>query len=76
MAKKHKSPLQMVSDEVDRWIKKTEDPQAIYPLQAVKEIIKDHFEQEEIFAGKMYDYGASAKYGYETGRKFYNDKIK
>ena len=70
------TPLQKVIKDIEGWIDKTEDEMAKYPSQAAKEIVSKRLEDEEIFAGKMYDYGASARYGYETGRKFFNDKIK
>lgn len=69
--KKFDTPLEVVSKEVQRWIDKTEDENAKYPLHAVLEIIKTLSIEEEKFAGKMYDYGASGRFGYGTGRKFY-----
>ena len=72
--KKKPTPLESVFEDIDKWIKKTEDEQAKYPLEAVKEIVKSKIEDEMKFAGKMYDYGASARYPYETGLKFVKDK--
>jgi hypothetical protein len=73
--KKIDTPLEVVSKEVQRWIDKTEDENAKFPLHAVLEIIKTLSVEEEKFAGKMYDYGASGRYGYTTGRKFYKSEF-
>lgn len=73
--KKVDSPLEIVSKEVQRWINKTEDENAKFPLHAVLEIIKSLSVDEEKFAGKMYDYGASGRFGYTTGREFYKSEI-
>ena len=73
--KKIDTPLEVVSKEVQRWIDKTEDENAKFPLHAVLKIIKALSVEEEKFAGKMYDYGASGRYGYTTGRKFYKSEF-
>lgn len=73
--KKVDTPLEVVSKEVKRWIDKTEDENAKFPLHAVLEIIKTLSVEEEKFAGRMYDYGASGRFGYTTGRKFYKSEI-
>lgn len=72
--KKDKTPLERVIQQLDGWIKKSEDEIAKYPLQAAKEIVQSNIEYEEKFAGKMYDYGASGRFGYETGKKFFKEK--
>ncbi len=73
--KKVDTPLEVVSKEVKRWIDKTEDENAKFPLHAVLEIIKTLSVEEEKFAGRMYDYGASGQFGYTTGRKFYKSEL-
>jgi histidinol phosphatase-like PHP family hydrolase len=74
--KKEPTPLEKVGIEIDNWIKKTDDEISKYPLHAAKEIIQSNLEYEKKFAGKMYDYGASGRWGYETGYKFFIDKLK
>lgn len=70
------TPLESIIHDIDLWINKTEDEEAKYPLMAVKEMILNRMDDESKFAGKMYDYGASARYPYETGLKFYKEFLK
>lgn len=74
--KKKPTPIESVLEDIDKWIKKTTDEQAKFPLHAAREIVKSKLEYEMKFAGKMYDHGASAKYPYETGLKFVKEKYK
>jgi hypothetical protein len=73
--KKIQTPLQKTLEDIDNCINNTNDKVAKYPLIAAKEIIESNIEYEMKFAGKMYDYGASARYPYENGLKFFKDKI-
>ena len=69
--KKMKTPLELLNDDVQEWIDKTEDHMAKFPLYAVRAMIKKRMDDQVKFAGKMYDYGASGRWGYENGKQFF-----
>jgi len=71
-----KSPLDKVVTELETWINTTEDEIEKYPLIAALEIVINHKKYESTFIGRVYDDGASAKYPFETGLKYYNSKFK
>jgi hypothetical protein len=71
-----KTPLEKVRSEIQSWIDSTEDELAKYPLIAALEIVNDHKNYESVFIGKIYDDGASAKYPFENGLKYFNSKFK
>ncbi len=73
MREKPNTPIELIIKDIDKWINKTEDPQAKYPLEAAKEIILKRVEDQKKFASYCYDQGASARHPYERGSHFYND---
>jgi|TARA_B100001093_G_scaffold507385_1_gene567856 hypothetical protein len=73
--KKMKTPLELLNDDVQGWIDKTEDNISKFPFYAVKEMIRKRMGDQVKFAGKMYDYGASGKWGYENGKKFFEKEF-
>ena len=73
---KHQSPLWNVIGKLDHHINKTEDEYAKYGLLAAREMVMDEIKNEMILIGLVYDDGASSRYGYETGKQYYQDKFK
>jgi hypothetical protein len=73
--KKIKTPLDLLNEDVQAWIDKTDDNIAKFPFYAVKAMIRERMNDQVKFAGKMYDYGASGRWGYETGKQFVEEEI-
>jgi hypothetical protein len=71
-----KTPLEKVSSEIQMWIDSTEDEMAKFPLIAALEIVNGHKKYESNLIGKVYDDGASAKYPFASGLKYFNSKFK
>lgn len=73
MKKTPESPIDLIIKDLDKLIKITKDPQAIYPLEAAKELILKREPDQKKLASYCYDEGASARHPYERGTHFYID---
>ena len=75
MKKKPATIIELIIKDLNELIEKTNDPQAIYPLEAAKELIIKRKPDQKKFASYFYDEGASARHPYARGSQFYSDKF-
>ena len=75
MKKKPTTITQLLINDLNKLIDKTDDPQAIYPLEAAKELILKREPDKKKFASYFYDEGASARHPYSRGSHYYRDKF-
>jgi len=75
MKKKPTTLIKLMIKDLDELIENTNDPQAIYPLEAAKELILRRESDQKKFASYCYDEGASARHPYSRGSHWYDDKF-